>query len=116
MIDDEADLTFMVKNRLQKNGLLVVTAVNGEEGILLAKTERPEVILLDIMMPGIDGYETLRRLKQSADTKLIDVIMMSAKVQLSDIDRALHEGARDYITKPIDAALLATKLKALSAV
>jgi DNA-binding response OmpR family regulator len=80
-----------------------VTAENGEEGIEKAGTENPNLIILDIMMPGIDGLETLRRLKRAQETKYIPVVMLTAKGETKSIFKAQERGAVDYLIKPLES-------------
>ncbi|MFQ5951840.1 MAG: response regulator [Candidatus Omnitrophota bacterium] len=111
IIDDEPSVVKMVEFRLKKDGFDVITAQNGAEGLEKAKAESPDIILLDILMPEMDGHETLLRLKDSAETRSIPVIMLTAKGQIEDIERSSKEGAMDYISKPYDPVVLLSKIR-----
>ncbi|OGB88095.1 hypothetical protein A3H38_03365 [candidate division WOR-1 bacterium RIFCSPLOWO2_02_FULL_46_20] len=111
IIDDEKDLVEMMTMRLTAMGYDIVGAGNGEEGISLARQAAPDLILLDIMMPGIDGYETLKRLKQEAKTKAIPVVMLTAVGKPDAVSRSLEGGASDYISKPFEPKTLLEKIR-----
>ncbi len=99
-IDDEPDLLEFLELVLQKSGYEVVTAPNGTEGLIRGHVERPDLILLDIMMEQMDGWETLRLLKLDEETRDIPVFILSARAEPRDKVRALLDGAVDYIVKP----------------
>jgi twitching motility two-component system response regulator PilH len=111
VVDDEPSVVKMVVFRLKKEGLDVVIAQNGTEGLEKAKAETPDLILLDVTMPGMSGHEVLVKLKESAETKSIPVIMFTAKGQVEDVERSSREGAVDYIAKPYDPVTLLGKVK-----
>jgi DNA-binding response OmpR family regulator len=111
VVDDEREIRDLLKISLLAEGYEVVVASNGEEAIRLAKTGNPQVILLDIEMPGIDGIETCKRLEADEKTRLIPIIMMTALGD-RDIDAYL-EGAVDVVKKPFDAVQLAIRVKAI---
>ena len=111
VIDDEPEIVEMVASRLQAGGYQALKAVSGKEGIEKARQALPDVILLDIMMPEMDGYQTLRRLKQDDATKKIPVLMLTVRAWNQDIEKALQEGAFDYIVKPLDVRVFAEKVK-----
>ncbi len=90
----------IVKNALQSRGYNVITAANGEEGIEKAHRERPQLVVLDIILPGKNGYQVCRDLKSSPDTKDVPVIMLTSKSQESDRFWGLKQGADAYLTKP----------------
>ncbi|MBN1392535.1 MAG: response regulator [Sedimentisphaerales bacterium] len=102
VVDDEADIVSTVKYRLEFCEFEVVTASNGKEGLEKAASEKPDVILLDISMPVMDGHEMLARLKNSPDIKDIPVIVVSAFSDAKDIAKAAELGIADYVTKPFD--------------
>ena len=102
LIDDEPDLREMVKTRLEANKYKVITAGDGTEGLEKAKIEKPDLILLDIMMPGMDGFEVLQKLKQDSETINIPVIVLTAKGELESIFKARDSGSTDYIIKPFE--------------
>jgi len=100
IIEDDAELKELLEYNLRLEGFEVYWAKQGAAGLKLARKTRPEVILLDWMMPGMDGLEVLSELKYSRKTNDIPVFMMTAKNKIGDIDRAFEIGADDYITKP----------------
>ena len=100
--DDDAAILRVIEVNLQVEGYEVLLAHHGEEALEVAAAEHPDLIILDIMMPRLDGYQTCERLKASDDTKDIPVIFLSAKAQQSDIDKGLAYGVVDYVTKPFD--------------
>lgn len=102
VVDDEADIVSTVKYRLEFNEFEVVTATNGKEGLEKAASEKPDIILLDISMPVMNGHEMLERLKNSPDIKDIPVIVVSAFSDAKDIAKAAELGIADYVTKPFD--------------
>lgn len=102
IVDDEPRIRLALEYNLQQDGYEVYTAENGLEGLEKAAEKKPGLILLDWMMPVLDGMEVLRNLKRDKETADIPVFMMTAKSCLGDIDEALAMGADDYITKPFD--------------
>ena len=113
MIDDEDQLVQMVKMRLEANGYKVIAAHDGLEGLKKAREERPDLILLDLMLPKMDGYKVCRTLKFDEKYKDILIIMFTARVQESDERMGMEVGADAYITKPFDAQKLIDKVKEL---
>lgn len=111
VVDDEPDLVFMVKNILQLNGFEVSTAGNGTEGLKLALKERPDLILLDIIMPEKDGFRMLFELKKDELTRSIPVILLSAKGETSFLFEGERLRANDYIIKPVQAEKLLKYIK-----
>ena len=110
VVDDEADIVSTVKYRLEFNEFEVVTAINGKEGLEKAASEKPDIILLDISMPVMNGHEMLERLKNSPDIKDIPVIVVSAFSDAKDIAKAAELGIADYVTKPFDYTDLMGKI------
>ena len=110
MIDDESNARRVAKLLLEREGLRVLTAANGEEGLILAKVERPNVVLLDVMMPKMNGYETLKRLREDEDTKTIPVIMVTARGTEHDIATSFRLGAVFHIEKPYETKDLLQKI------
>jgi len=105
----------MVKSRLIANGFVIIIAPNGAEGFETAKKEKPDLIILDMVMPEMDGIETLIKLKATEETKNIPVIMFTAKGQSEDVEKAQSAGAADYIVKPFSPPILLEKVgKALT--
>ncbi len=103
----------MLSRRLLKRGYQVDCAVNGAEGLSMASTTRPDLILLDMSLPVIDGWETAARLKGDPDTAIIPVIALTAHAMVPDRERALAAGCDDYDTKPVDLPRLLGKMAAL---
>lgn len=117
LVDDEPDFLFLVKNRLEANGYRVTTAPDGTAALEAVKKERPDLILLDVLMPKMDGYEALEELRGVRGTRQIPVIMFSAKGQPDDLKLSKELGATDYLLKPFDPNDLLQKIeKALSSV
>ncbi|HEX9732525.1 MAG TPA: response regulator [Thermoanaerobaculia bacterium] len=112
-IDDEADVLSFLKLVLEKRGYRAVTAANGTEGLIRAHVEQPDLILLDIMMEEMDGWETLRLLKLDETSREIPVVILSARAEPRDKIRALQEGAVDYITKPFSVRDSLEKIRAV---
>jgi two-component system alkaline phosphatase synthesis response regulator PhoP len=100
VVDDEPHLVRLMEFILAKQGHTMVSAVNGREALVKAKSERPDLILLDIMIPYIDGYEVARTLRDDDELKSTPIILLSAKAQEEDIQRGLELGVDEYITKP----------------
>ncbi len=114
MIEDDPDIRRVAVMALKfKGGFEVVTAEDGVEGLEKAKAEKPDVILLDSMMPRLDGPETCKRLKADPETKAIPVIFLTAKSQKKEIDAGMDLGAIGYLVKPFDPMTLADELKTL---
>lgn len=102
IIDDLKENVFMLQHRLEKENYVIISANNGDKGIEIAKQEIPDLILLDIMMPGKNGLEVCKELLEIEETKNIPIIMVTAKVGASDIKVGLEAGAFDYIKKPFN--------------
>lgn len=112
IIDDEVDFSGLVKMNLElTDDFEVVIAANGKKGIKLAKRIKPDLILLDILMPGMDGFEVLEKLKKHEDSMMIPVIMLTAKGDEASKTRATQLYDELYITKPIEATDLRTKIE-----
>lgn len=110
VVDDERDLVDLMTFNLQRNGYGVISAGSGLEALDLARREKPDLILLDLMLPGIDGNEVARRLKADAATNAIPIIMLTAKSEETDVVVGLTLGADDYITKPFSVKILLARL------
>jgi DNA-binding response OmpR family regulator len=113
VVDDDPVIQKLLTVNFEMEGYRVVTAGDGQEGLDQVAQRRPDIILLDVMMPKMDGVEVVRRLKADADLATIPVIMLSAKAQSNDISGGLDAGADDYITKPFDPLELLDKVAAL---
>ena len=112
-VEDNDDNIYILKNRLSRAGYTVVIAGNGEQGIAMARSEKPDLILMDLSLPVLDGWEATRRLKAEAETRAIPVIALSAHAMAGDREKALESGCEDYDTKPVDFARLRAKIEAL---
>ena len=100
--DDDPVILRLLQVNLELEGYDVLLANHGEEAFEVAQAERPDLIILDIMMPRMDGYQTVAALKANESTKHIPVVFLSAKAQASDIERGKEQGVADYLTKPFD--------------
>lgn len=110
VVDDEERVRDMIAFRLGLFGYEVVKATSGGEAVRVASEEEPDLILLDIMMPDLDGFQTCRQLKQSEATQDIPVVMLTARAEAKDVSRALESGAVDYVVKPYDPVVLQEKV------
>jgi len=99
IVDDDAFLSGIYATKLELEGFAVVTARDGDEGLKAAFKEKPDLILLDVLMPKLDGFEVLKRLKAEESTKATPVIMLTNLGQKEDIEKGLEEGAIDYLIK-----------------
>ncbi|BFM19282.1 twitching motility response regulator PilH [Gilvimarinus japonicus] len=106
IIDDSPTETYKLTTMLEKNGHAVLTAPNGEEGVALAKKELPDVVLMDIVMPGLNGFQATRQLTKAPETANIPVIIVTTKDQQTDRVWGMRQGARAYLAKPITAEVL----------
>ena len=100
LVDDEADLVDFIKRYLEKNGYEVVTAGDGMEGIEKTIAEMPSLVILDVKMPRMDGFEMLRRLRNNVDTQYTPIIMLTQKRETQSLFQAQDMGSTDYIMKP----------------
>lgn len=112
-VEDNEDNVFMLTRRLTKRGYDVVVAGNGEEGVARANEEQPGLILMDLSLPVLDGWEATRRLKADPATQNIPVIALSAHAMPGDAEKALAAGCDDYDTKPVEMKRLLSKISAL---
>jgi DNA-binding response OmpR family regulator len=99
-MDDEADILRMVRIKLEKAGFLVSTAADGREGVERVLAERPDVMIVDIMMPEKDGYQVIREVKDALGDETPVAIMLTSRSETADLVRSITEGADDYVTKP----------------
>lgn len=113
IVEDEKDILKMVEYNLKKDGYRTVSARDGEDAIEMAHSEHPDLILLDLMLPGIDGLEVCKQLKRESKTAGIPIIMVTAKTQESDKVVGLELGADDYVTKPFSVRELLARVKAV---
>jgi DNA-binding response OmpR family regulator len=115
VVDDEADILEFLQLVLEERGYEVVTARSGEEAIARAEIDHPDLVLLDIMMPHMDGWEVLKLLRLDEDTAGIPVAMVSARTEAKDRVQGLQEGAVDYICKPFALQELLDRVEAIFA-
>ena len=101
-VDDESDVLLIIRTALESEGFAVVTAGNGPDGLAAAYESRPDLIVLDIMMPEMDGFEVLKQLKEKDSTRDVPVVMLTGLSERKLIKRALDEGVTHYIVKPFD--------------
>ncbi len=113
LVEDNELNRDMLSRRLQRRGYDVIIAVDGQQGVAMAQAEAPDLILMDMSLPLIDGWEAARTLKGAAETKHIPVIALTAHAMSTDRDKALEAGCDDYDTKPIDLPRLLGKMDAL---
>ena len=110
VVDDDADLLRLVRIKLSKEGFDVVTAVDGEEGAAAILREKPDVMIVDVMMPKKDGYQVLTEVRVKMGKKTPIAIMLTAKAETRDIAKGLESGADDYITKPFSPRELVERI------
>ena len=110
-VEDDEDILQLLKYNLAKEGYRVTAVTSGEEGLQLARSTTPDLILLDLMLPGVDGLEVCRRLKMDAKTRQVPIIMLTAKGEETDIVTGLELGAEDYITKPFSTRVLLARVR-----
>ena len=113
VVEDEEDIQELIQYNLEKEGFEVVPAINGELALKIIKEDKPDLVLLDLMLPGIDGLELCGYLKKDETTRKIPIIMATAKGEESDIVKGLEMGAEDYITKPFSTKILCARVKAV---
>jgi two-component system phosphate regulon response regulator PhoB len=113
VVDDEEDILELVSFNLLREGYRVSCASSGEEALRLIESEVPDLIVLDLMLPGIDGLEVTRRLKGSPSTRGVHIVMLTAKSEEADIVIGLELGADDYVTKPFSPRVLTARVKAV---
>jgi CheY-like chemotaxis protein len=103
----------MLSRRLERRGYEVIVAVDGEEGVARAKADAPDVVLMDLSLPGIDGWEATRQLKVAAETRSIPVLALTAHAMAGDREKALEVGCDEFDTKPVDLPRLLAKIEGL---
>ncbi len=114
VVEDEADILELIRYNLVKEGYKVTAVTSGEEALKRIEAENPDLIVLDLMLPGVDGLEVCRRLKREPRTQDISIIMLTAKSEEADIVTGLELGADDYITKPFSPKVLVARVRAVS--
>jgi DNA-binding response OmpR family regulator len=113
VIEDEADIRELIRYNLEQEGFSVREAATGEEGIVDARKKLPDAVLLDLMLPGIQGLEVCRRLRNMPETRRVPLIMVTAKGEEADIVAGLEMGADDYLTKPFSTRELVARLRSV---
>ena len=111
IIDDSPTETFRFKEILTKNGFETIEATNGADGVTLAKAEQPDLVLMDVVMPGVNGFQATRQITRDPSTKHIPVIIVSTKDQATDRLWGKRQGAKDYLIKPVDETKLIETIK-----
>ena len=112
-VEDEEDILELLRFNLSRDGFKVITAGEGQKGLSLALAKLPDLILLDLMLPGLDGLEVCRELKKDARTAGIPIVMVTAKGEESDIVAGLELGAEDYVTKPFSMKVLIARVRSV---
>lgn len=113
VVDDETDILELIRYNLQKEGYRVTTVKTGEEGLQRIRELQPDVVVLDLMLPGLDGLSVCNRLKRDEATRSTPVIMLTAKAEDSDVVTGLELGADDYVTKPFSPKVLTARIRAV---
>jgi two-component system, OmpR family, phosphate regulon response regulator PhoB len=113
LVEDESDVVNLLRYNLNKAGFAVLIAEDGLTGLEMARANRPEIIILDLMLPGMDGYSVCRALKKDPETELLPVLMLTARGEPSERVRGLEIGADDYVTKPFSPRELVLRIEAL---
>jgi DNA-binding response OmpR family regulator len=111
IVDDSRTATMMASTVLGKGAYDIVTAVDGEDGVSKALTTRPDLIVLDLMMPKMDGFEACRRLRGTPDTQRIPIILLTTRGEEDCVERGYESGCTDYCTKPINSVELLAKVR-----
>lgn len=113
--DDERHIVRLIQVNLERNGYTVVTAFDGKEGLEKVRSEKPDLCVLDVMMPYMDGFEVLKSIRRDPETENLPVIMLTAKAQDKDVFEGYHYGADMYLTKPFNPMELVTFVKRIAA-
>ncbi|HJU22472.1 MAG TPA: response regulator [Casimicrobiaceae bacterium] len=113
VVDDSATERHMLKDLLTKAGYDVISSENGEDAIVKARQVKPDLILMDVVMPGLNGFQATRAISRDPETKSIPVIMCTSKSQETDKIWGLRQGAKDYVVKPVDREALLAKIASL---
>lgn len=112
--DDERHIVRLIQVNLERQGYQVVTAFDGKEGLEKIRAEKPNLVVLDVMMPYMDGFEVLKALRREPETEALPVIMLTAKAQDKDVFEGYHYGADMYLTKPFNPMELVTFVKRIT--
>ncbi len=113
IVDDSPTETHILTKMLDKNGYQVVTAESGETGVEVAKKELPDLVLMDVVMPGLNGFQATRQLKKEPTTAHIPVVIVTTKDQETDKIWGMRQGAKDYLTKPVQEESLINTIQAI---
>jgi DNA-binding response OmpR family regulator len=113
--DDDDDILELVSFRLERAGYNVITAHDGQQALAAAQEHQPDLAVLDVMMPGLNGYEVTQRLRSAETTRDIPVILLTARVQEADVNRGFEAGADDYLRKPFSPQELRSRVQAIIA-
>ena len=113
VIEDDPNALRLMVYTLEQEGYQVITASDGLDGLTKAQDEHPDLVVLDVMLPGLDGYEVCRQLRQQTETAALPILMLSAKARQDDKDVGLKMGADDYLAKPADPSAIVDRVKAL---
>ncbi len=106
IVDDSPTETFKLREMLEKQGHEVLEAANGADGVAVTRAEQPDVVLMDVVMPGLNGFQATRQLTKGADTAHIPIIIVTTKDQETDRVWGKRQGAKDYLTKPVEETVL----------
>lgn len=115
LVEDDPSVLRAISFILEKEGYQVLTAVNGLEGLRKVKEEKPDLLILDVMLPGLDGFEVCHRLRAETQTAQLPILMLSAKGQAADKATGLQVGANEYLTKPVERSVLLSTIETLLA-
>jgi two-component system cell cycle response regulator DivK len=113
-VEDNDDNVYMLKNRLTRAGFTIIVATDGAQGVAMAMSEQPDLILMDLTLPGINGEEATRRVKAEPATMRIPVIALTANAMAGDREKAIAAGCDDFDTKPVELQRLLGKIRALA--
>jgi CheY-like chemotaxis protein len=113
-VEDDENCAYMLRHRLSRAGFTVVIATDGAQGIAMATSEQPDLILMDLSVPVLDGWQATRQIKANPATTHIPVVALTANVMIGDKDKALAAGCDDFDTKPVDLPRLLGKITALT--
>ena len=111
-VEDNEDNVYMLSRRLKRKGFEIVVAIDGEQGVEMASSEKPDLILMDLSLPKMDGWTATKRIKSNSDLKSIPIIALSAHAMEEHKQRAIDSGCNDYDTKPVDIERLLSKISA----
>ncbi len=113
MVDDAATILMMEKMFLSKEPYDLITAKDGQDAVEKAESERPDLILMDVVMPKMDGFEAVQKIRENEATKSIPIIMVTTRGEEKNMEKAYKNGCNDYVTKPINSSELLTKIRNL---